>query len=171
MMGMWFLASAYGQYIAGVLGADMSTSGQYKITTVTPPVAGNPLAIKWTDTSEVQVNYKKIDIVFSTPAAEDEKSDWKNADAVNQLKYKLGKKGDTVAVMVAATANDGNESVRLPASLSSQKNMRVEIKPVNQEKLTAYTEGYKQLALYAVVAGVVLIAISPLVKKLMGDVR
>jgi POT family proton-dependent oligopeptide transporter len=28
MMGMWFLASAYGQYVAGVLGAGMSLSDQ-----------------------------------------------------------------------------------------------------------------------------------------------
>ncbi len=39
------------------------------------------------------------------------------------------------------------------------------------EKLLTYTEGYKQLALYALIAGVVLIAISPAVKKLMGNVR
>jgi POT family proton-dependent oligopeptide transporter len=41
----------------------------------------------------------------------------------------------------------------------------------NYEKLIIYTEGYKQLALYALVAGVVLILISPLVKKLMQEVR
>jgi len=28
MMGMWFLASAYGQYVAGLLGAGMSLSDQ-----------------------------------------------------------------------------------------------------------------------------------------------
>jgi len=72
MMGMWFLASAYGQYAAGILGANMTTA---------------------------------------------------------------------------------NEN----ASLS--------------EKLMAYTDGYKQLAVYALIAGVVLIAISPLVRKLMHDVK
>ena len=72
MMGMWFLASAYGQYVAGILGAGLSK----------------------------------------------------------------GSDGDT-----------------LP------------------QKLITYTEGYKQLAIYAVVAGVVLIVISPLVKKLMQEVR
>ncbi|MFV0605453.1 MAG: peptide MFS transporter [Niabella sp.] len=41
----------------------------------------------------------------------------------------------------------------------------------NVDKLMAYTEGYKQLAIYAVIAGVVLIAISPLVRKLMQDVK
>ena len=72
MMGMWFLASAYGQYVAGILGAGM--------------------------------------------ASPDEK----------------------------ATAT---------------------------EKLISYTNGYHQLAIYALVAGVLLIAISPFIKKLMGEVK
>lgn len=72
MMGMWFLASAYGQYVAGIIGANMATA----------------------------------------------------------------KEGST-----------------------------------NMDALLAYTEGYKQLGLYAVIAGVVLIIISPLVKKLMQEVR
>ncbi|WP_417430533.1 peptide MFS transporter [Halpernia sp.] len=41
----------------------------------------------------------------------------------------------------------------------------------NLEKLNAYTSGYKDLGLYAVIAGVVLILISPLVKKLMHGVK
>ena len=28
MMGMWFLASAYGQYVAGILGAGMATTNE-----------------------------------------------------------------------------------------------------------------------------------------------
>jgi POT family proton-dependent oligopeptide transporter len=72
MMGMWFLASAYGQYVAGILGAGMSSP--------------------------------------------DEKA--------------------TAAV-----------------------------------KLEGYTTGYYQLAIYALVCGLVLIAISPLVRKLMHEVK
>jgi POT family proton-dependent oligopeptide transporter len=41
----------------------------------------------------------------------------------------------------------------------------------NFEKLTIYSDGYKQLAIYALIAGVVLILISPFVKKLMQDVK
>ncbi len=41
----------------------------------------------------------------------------------------------------------------------------------NLEKLIVYADGYKQLALYALIAGVLLIAISPLVKKLMQGVK
>lgn len=72
MMGMWFLASAYGQYVAGLLGAGMSTPD----------------------------------------------------------------------------ANAG-----LP------------------EKLIAYTDGYYQLAIYALIAGVLLIIISPIIRKLMQEVK
>jgi len=41
----------------------------------------------------------------------------------------------------------------------------------NAEKLIVYTDGYKQLAVYALIAGIVLIIISPLVKKLMQGVK
>lgn len=71
MMGMWFLASAYGQYVAGLLGAGMSLAGD------------------------------------------------------------------------SATA---------------------------MQKLVAYTDGYRQLALYALVAGIAMVALSPIIKRLMGKV-
>ncbi len=72
MMGMWFLASAYGQYAAGLLGAGMSSPDE-------------------------------------------------NASALT--------------------------------------------------KLEGYTSGYYQLAIYALIAGVVLIVISPLIRKLMQEVK
>jgi proton-dependent oligopeptide transporter, POT family len=72
MMGMWFLASAYGQYVAGILGAGMSTPEE-------------------------------------------------NASGL--------------------------------------------------EKLTTYTNGYQQLAWIAFIAGIVLFLLSPIVKKLMQDVK
>jgi POT family proton-dependent oligopeptide transporter len=72
MMGMWFLASAYGQYVAGLLGAGMAST-------------------------------------------------------------------------------DENASAAV--------------------KLISYTEGYKQLAIYALIAGIVLILISPLVRKMMHEVK
>lgn len=72
MMGMWFLASAYGQYVAGILGAGMVSPNE-------------------------------------------------NASA--------------------------------------------------SEKLISYTNGFHQLAIYALVSGLVLLAISPFVRKLMGDVK
>lgn len=72
MMGMWFLASAYGQYFAGILGANISDAAE-------------------------------------------------NAS--------------------------------------------------NVSKLTAYTDGYLQLAIYALIAGLVLIVISPIVRKLMQEVH
>jgi POT family proton-dependent oligopeptide transporter len=72
MMGMWFLASAYGQYVAGILGANIASS----------------------------------------------------------------------------SANS-----------------------TNLEALNLYCLGYKQLAIYAVILGIVMIAISPLVKKWMHGVK
>ncbi len=41
----------------------------------------------------------------------------------------------------------------------------------DMERLLTYTEGYKQLGIYAVIAGGVLIVLSPLVRKLMHDVK
>ena len=41
----------------------------------------------------------------------------------------------------------------------------------NSQKLGVYADGYKQLAIYALIAGVVMIAISPWVKKLMSGVK
>ncbi len=52
------------------------------------------------------------------------------------------------------------------ASLSEAK-----VGATNYDILMTYTEGYKQLGLYALIAGVLLIVISPLVKKLMQEVK
>lgn len=41
----------------------------------------------------------------------------------------------------------------------------------NTDRLISYTSGYYDFAIYALIAGVVLLAISPLVRKLMGNVR
>jgi proton-dependent oligopeptide transporter, POT family len=38
-------------------------------------------------------------------------------------------------------------------------------------KLQSYTDGYYQLAIYALIAGIILITISPLIKKLMQEVK
>jgi POT family proton-dependent oligopeptide transporter len=35
------------------------------------------------------------------------------------------------------------------------------------EKLISYTNGYQQLGLYAAIAGIVLLALTPVIKKLM----
>ena len=44
-------------------------------------------------------------------------------------------------------------------------------KATNLEKLNIYADGYKQLAIYALILGVILIIISPLAKKLMAEVK
>jgi POT family proton-dependent oligopeptide transporter len=41
----------------------------------------------------------------------------------------------------------------------------------NYDKLMVYTEGYKQLGTYSLVAGIFILAISPFIRKLMGGVK
>jgi POT family proton-dependent oligopeptide transporter len=41
----------------------------------------------------------------------------------------------------------------------------------NYDKMVVYTEGYKQLGLYSLIIGVVIIAFSPFIKRLMGGVK
>lgn len=41
----------------------------------------------------------------------------------------------------------------------------------NLDKLIVYADGYKQLGLYALIAGIIMILVSPLMKKLMGNVK
>ncbi|RNL56079.1 peptide MFS transporter [Pedobacter jejuensis] len=54
---------------------------------------------------------------------------------------------------------------KLGAEMSSIENASL------MTKLMSYTEGYKQLAIYSLVAGLALILISPMIKKLMAEVR
>jgi len=49
--------------------------------------------------------------------------------------------------------------------------MSLDKKATLPQKLDAYTNGYYDLAVYGLISGVVLIAISPLIKKLMGSVK
>jgi POT family proton-dependent oligopeptide transporter len=39
------------------------------------------------------------------------------------------------------------------------------------QKMTMYTDGYKDFALYAIIAGIVLLALTPVIKKLMHEVK
>ncbi len=41
----------------------------------------------------------------------------------------------------------------------------------NYEKLLVYASGYKQLAIYALIIGIIMICFSPFIKKLMGEVK
>jgi POT family proton-dependent oligopeptide transporter len=41
----------------------------------------------------------------------------------------------------------------------------------NLEKLMVYADGYKQLAIYALIIGIVMIVFSPFIKRLMGEVK
>ena len=39
------------------------------------------------------------------------------------------------------------------------------------DKMIIYTQGYKEFALYAIIAGILLILLTPLMRKLMQDVK
>lgn len=41
----------------------------------------------------------------------------------------------------------------------------------NYEKMMVYTDGYKQLGLYSLIIGLIIIAVSPFIKRLMGGVK
>jgi POT family proton-dependent oligopeptide transporter len=41
----------------------------------------------------------------------------------------------------------------------------------NLEQLMVYTEGYRQLAVYSLIGGIFIVVISPLIKRLMGEVK
>jgi len=45
------------------------------------------------------------------------------------------------------------------------------VNPTNWDKLEQYTSGYKTIGVIAVCAGIVLIIISPLLRKLMQEVK
>jgi proton-dependent oligopeptide transporter, POT family len=172
IMGLWFLASAYGQYIAGVLGAGMASSGEYRIEAKgASPAVENFLTITWADTSKTAGNIEKMDLYVAKKL--DEKADtlkWQPLGTSN-VSVQVTPAGDTVKWSYAGTANDGSEAVTLPRSLATAKDVEWSIEPVSIERLKLYTDGYLQLTWYALVCGVVLIGISPLVRRLMGEVK
>lgn len=173
MMGMWFLASAYGQYTAGILGAGMASTGEYKISTVTPPPTTEPVVdniriVTWSDTASVKATFEKMDVGFTTTEGDTSKFKW--AGSATE-KTKTNAKGEIIAWMASDVVNDGNESFSLPADLAKRSDVKVVIEPVSIERLQCYTDGYRMLAIYALICGALLIGISPLVRKLMGDVK
>lgn len=172
IMGMWFLASAYGQYLAGVLGAGMASTGEYKITMT--DVAGDPTKseITWADTAAVKGEFKKVEIEFHTQYAKDSKAKWETT-AENMLIRKDS--GHVISYRVTNLANDGKETIEIPQdiqdAMAKDKEMKPAVQPVSIERLKCYTDGYNLLAIYAIICGVVLIGISPLVRKLMQEVK
>jgi POT family proton-dependent oligopeptide transporter len=171
MMGMWFLASAYGQYTAGILGAGMASTGEYKIASAPPtpdPLASTTRVVTWSDTAKVKGTFAKMDVGFTTMEADTSKFKWAGTATI---KAKINDQGDTIAWMASDVPNDGSESFVIPVSLAKRNDVDVVIEPVSIERLQCYTDGYRMLAIYALVCGVLLIGISPLVRRLMGEVK
>mgnify|MGYP003575486875 CR=1 FL=1 len=61
--------------------------------------------------------------------------------------------GQYAAGLIGAGISEGNENDTLP------------------QKLLTYTDGYKQLAVYALIAGLVMIVSAPAIRKLMGTIK
>lgn len=172
IMGMWFLASAYGQYLAGVLGAGMASTGEYKIEMTSADGDDTKTNIAWSDTAAVQGSFKKVEIEFQTKAAKESKAKWETT-AENTMVRK--EKEQVIAYRVTGLENNGKATIEIPQDIRNEmvkdKEIKPSIQPVSIERLKCYTDGYNQLALYAIICGVILIAISPLVRKLMQEVK
>ena len=174
IMGLWFLASAYGQYIAGLLGAGMASTGEYAITATHDPADTlnvNSLQVIWQDTAEVKGSFEKMDVMVSTEEADTSKLKWRTVDAAQFTSAKFNADGDTVAWMLTEIPNTGAASIAVPASIVARADHAASVAPRSYERLKCYTDGYKQLALYALISGIVLILISPIVRKLMREVH
>jgi POT family proton-dependent oligopeptide transporter len=174
IMGLWFLASAYGQYIAGLLGAGMATTGEYAVN-MGPAAAGSLdeglRTISWKDTTDQKRTFEKMDVVLSSLEADTAKLIWTPIAADQFTSAKFNAKGDTVAWMVTEVPNNGVAQVKPPATLVARADVTASVAPRSVERLACYTDGYRQLALYALICGFVLIGISPLVRRLMVGIH
>jgi POT family proton-dependent oligopeptide transporter len=174
IMGLWFLASAYGQYIAGLLGAGMATTGEYAVN-MGPAAAGSLdeglRTISWKDTTDQKRTFEKMDVVLSSLEADTAKLIWTPIAADQFTSAKFNAKGDTVAWMVTEVPNNGVAQVKPPATLVARADVTAGVAPRSVERLACYTDGYRQLALYALICGFVLIGISPLVRRLMVGIH
>jgi POT family proton-dependent oligopeptide transporter len=175
IMGLWFLASAYGQYIAGILGAGMASTGDYKTEMVQASDSTALTMVTWTDTAAVKGSFKKMEITFNTEAVKKSEAEWEaNPTDPNSL-IKKDSLGTIIAFMATGLENDGKESIGVPQNIVDEMAKNKELEPIVLpspiERLQCYTDGYKLLALYAAICGAILILISPLIRKLMGEVK
>lgn len=169
IMGLWFLASAYGQYIAGLLGAGMATTGEYEVVMSTN--ADGPRAVNWKTITDPGRTFEKMDIVVSSEEADSSKFEWTADATMPYTMTKQNDKGEVVAWMLTEVPNSGSAHVVVPDELVTRADISTSVTPRSIERLQCYTDGYRQLALYALVCGIVLILISPLVRRLMLGVH
>lgn len=172
IMGLWFLASAYGQYIAGILGAGMASTGEYKTEMIAATDSTTTTLVTWTDTAAVKGSFEKMEITFNTEFGKTSEAEWESLK--EGVLVKKDSVGNIVSLMATNLENDGQESIEIPSNISAEMAANKDLKPVvlpsPKERLQCYTDGYQQLALYALICGAVLILISPLVRRLMGEV-
>jgi proton-dependent oligopeptide transporter, POT family len=169
IMGLWFLASAYGQYFAGILGAGMSSTGEYKVKTEQLPT--HETSVVWADTATNTAEFKMMEVTYAMPNADTLELKWQRSTADPKVELQISEKGDTVMWRYMGTANDGKETLKVPAGIMANIKSKASVEPASIERLGCYTDGYRKLALYATICGLALILISPLVRRLMGEVK
>lgn len=171
IMGLWFLASAYGQYIAGLLGAGMATTGEYEVRMDAKVDAAS--SVTWKELTDPGREFEKMEIVVTSVEVDTlkKKPEWQAiaSDANTMAQYNT--KGDMIAWLITEIPNNGSAQMTVPPTLAARGDISATVAPRSIERLECYTDGYLRLALYALVCGVVLIAISPLVRKLMLGVH
>lgn len=169
IMGLWFLASAYGQYIAGLLGAGMATTGEYTVQMAT--TLDGSSSVTWQLQEDPGRTFEKMDIVVSSTEADTAKLAWTADPSTPHTLTKYNANGEVVAWMVTEIPNNGAANVTAPLALTERGDITTSVAPRSIERLQCYTDGYLRLALYALICGILLVAISPWVRKLMGEVK
>src|SRR5436190_2012673 len=146
IMGLWFLASAYGQYIAGVLGAGMATTGASKVemteASADPAMIG-ARTVAWRDTSDNKAVLEKMDIVVSSVELDTAKKEpaWKEVADAPYTMAKYNEQGDMIAWMTTEIPNTGKAQVAMPPAITARNDINIQVMPRSIERLQCYTDG------------------------------
>jgi len=195
MMGMWFLASAYGQYAAGILGANMTVDNK-SVAAMIPKnyesfsfilnestidnqqlnisgIIAHPSNINPKQTKEFIYQTTQLPIKFinnlniqnSTLNDENKKETLKQIIEVDEATSIGELKNKKVFITSVTSFNNTNDTIHY----GKEEREIYSVEQVsNIEKLISYTDGYRQLGIFALISGVVLLLLTPLIKKLMS---
>ena len=112
-----------------------------------------------------------MEVKVNTHEADSLKLKWAPVAGKESTWSKMNEQGEILAYRISDIPNTGTASLELPSSLLNRNDAETSIAARPLERLKNYTEGYGQLGLYALIAGVVLVVISPFVRKLMREVN
>lgn len=187
MMGMWFLASAYGQYVAGILGANMTVDSKVSESIIDKDETAYPYSLHLLTANNNDVHFEGIithnsgkETILSTdqiitlqaPAKKIVSSlvyqdVFKSPEAIQSVI----KQGQTLTSEILTAFPPKSDfyitQVEMVKSKDDKANVYCIDDITNMQKLISYTNGYKQLGLFALISGIVLLALTPIIKKLM----